>query len=130
MSVAYYLVPKNEIDGFDPGVDGKSLASVDEDFLLDLAQALGVEPLQAFLSGDPAAFDDFGMDDESGEGASEAEWFPAAEGLRTVRAMLAHLRATPDAVPLPGVIEDLEDFERVLRRLDAEDVEFHIAVDY
>ena len=75
MSVAYYIIPEREIEGFDPFVNGKALGHADEKALANLCQQLNVVPLTNFLSEDPDELEEFFAD----EGIEVAETPPAVE---------------------------------------------------
>ncbi|HXH02700.1 MAG TPA: hypothetical protein VNN09_05200 [Candidatus Competibacteraceae bacterium] len=70
--------------------------------------------------------------DEPGDAAATAsEWFEPAAGLSTVRALLEHLRAQPEAVPqADGVCADLEALAEILERAAAAGVRWRLAVDF
>src|SRR5262245_57532357 len=78
----------------------------------DLAERLGLEPRSSFFSRDPQAIAEYlrGLGAEPDlEALPAEEWFDAAEGLTTVRGLLAHLREAPNDVPEPArIIADLE----------------------
>ena len=59
MSVAYYIVPRQEIEGFDHFVNGKAVARANEKKLDTICNSLGVTPLSAFISQDPEELTDF-----------------------------------------------------------------------
>ena len=132
MSVALFIVAERKVRGLSTDVDGKALGR--SSHLDKLAGRAGVRPLMDFFSEDP---------DEAAEAAEElgrpvppggfppVRWHPAAEGLASVRGMLAHLAAHPDAIPhAPVVAADLRAFESVLAGLAAKGVRWHLAVDY
>ena len=133
MGVALYIVPERDVPGLDTFVSGKSLGR-NEKRLDRLAQQAGVEPLMAYFSQAPEEAEAFfeEMEAEPPEGGfAPADWFPAEDGLATVRALLSHLAANPSAVPeQSSVIDDLRQFESVLERLESAGVRWHLAVDY
>lgn len=133
MSVAYYIVPEREIAGFDHFVNGKALGHADEDILNHLCGELNVQSLLAFISQDPEELADF-MEDEDvdmPEEFAEVQWFDATAGLATVRALATHLEGNPDAVKDSNeLIEDLREYESVLKRLEQEKVRWYLALDF
>ena len=138
MSAALFIVLKKDIPGFDPFVNGKALSAAEKK-LDALAKKLGVTPLMDFFSADPQEVLDFLEDEARATGQASSppagltveQWFDPADGLRTVRALRAHLGANPNAVRnAPDVIGDLDEFERVLGRAAAKKVRWHLAVDY
>ncbi|MDJ0941183.1 MAG: hypothetical protein QNJ00_15595 [Woeseiaceae bacterium] len=130
MSVAIYIVCEREVEGTDTFVDGKALGHVDPDVLASIETRLGVTPMYDMISADPEEIGEFF------EGVDDAEippetWYPASKGLETVRALRAHLAENPSGLGnAAAVIEDLDDFERLLRYLDANEVRFHFAMDF
>jgi hypothetical protein len=146
MGAALFIVPEREIEGFDPFVNGKALARcrpagarkwlgrAGGDHLARLAQEAEVRPLMEFFSLNPeealSMIEDLGGDPPEGDLPPE-QWFPASEGLETVRGLLAYLATHPDAADeVEALVEDLRQFEEVLGRLDAEGVSWHLSVDF
>lgn len=129
MSLAYYIVLEHPIDGFDHGVNGKSLARAGK-FLDQLAARVGVKPLMHFFSAstdDVRAFD-HDADVPSAQTIVE-QWFPAEDGLRTVK----KLRVAIDAATLDrkaDVLTDLIEFEVVLEKAQLDGIRWHLAIDY
>lgn len=129
MSVAYYIVPEREIEGFDHFVDGKALGHSNEKALKKLCEKLGVRPLMEFLGQDPAEFGEF-SEDVAGEVAG-VQWFDSSEGLATIRALLQYLAKNPKAMQnSSALVEDLHAYETVLARFEAEKVRWHLALDF
>jgi hypothetical protein len=137
MSLAYFIVPEQDVPGLDCFVDGKALARFPEGLLNRLCAEAGARPLSEFVSQNPeesaAFFEGEGIDPPPG-GFPAEQWFAAAEGLRTVRALLAQ----PDRLKqglgshwtLDAVLGDLQDYERVLIGLERAGVRWHLAVDF
>ena len=135
MGAALYIV----LDRKDPSVenvlDGKALSRTDGE-LASLARRLGVRPLMEFFSmsaeefeADVAQFNPFGSGGEVPP--HEEQWFAAEEGLVTVRALLGHLRAHPQAFPgSDAALSDLEDCAYVLEAADKRGIRWHLSVDY
>ena len=132
MSVALFIVAERKVCGLSTDVNGKALGR--SSHLDKLAERAGVRPLMDFFSEDP---------DEAAEMAEElgrevpvggfppTQWHMAADGLASVRGMLTHLTAHPDAIPhAQAVADDLQEFEAVLVGLAAKGVRWHLAVDY
>ena len=161
MGVAYFVVSEHPVDGFDPVEavpDGKSVARA-TDRLDALAVAAGVRPLPEFLSMSPEeaaafggwvapedrepgmAYPEFGEEEPPDPDQYPPEaWFEPAQGLATVRALIAAVEADPaalDATPRrqrfaaapADVLGDLRDIEAALARLEAAGVRWHLAVD-
>ena len=134
MGAAMYPVFKEPIEPGNPMVDGKCLAHNDR--RLDrAAKAAGVEPLGAFFGmGADAMADLLGLEadelDLPDEADAEEKWFSAAEGLRTVRALLTWIRASPGSLKdEAGVIDELVECERQLAIAEARGIPFHLAND-
>ena len=71
------------------------------------------------------------------EDAPPEQWFAAATGLRTVRALIAAVEAIPTpAEPDPfdpdpaAVLADLHQFATILGHLDAAGIRWHLSVDF
>ena len=95
-----------------------------------VAERLGVSPLSGFFSRDPRAIVDYlrqqGVEPDM-DALPDEEWYEPAEGLATVRGLLAHLRIEPDDVPEPvRIIADLEEIERALAAAAESGVRFHL----
>jgi hypothetical protein len=138
MGSALYIVLERDIDGFDPFVNGKAL-SVHNDDLDRLAKEIGVTPLMDFFSVSPEEALDFiqGEFEASGEEMPELppphpeKWFLPDEGLRTVQALQEHLVMNKESPQdWKGVLSDLDEFEKVLKRAQKENVRWHLGVDF
>jgi len=127
MGAALFIALERQIPDFDPFVDGKALSEA-ADQVDAIATSLGVRPLMEFFSADPdiaAEFLDEGVE------APPQTWFPASDGLATVRALRAHLTANPSAMPKPEmVLRDLSDMERVLSAASEHGVGWCLQVDF
>ena len=133
MGVAWYIVLEKKIPGFDPAVNGRALARA-EKILGTLATELGVPGLMQFFSAAPeelAGFaEDHGVDLESkGIILAAEKWFPAEDGLRTVRALIQAGERNRVSQPDP-IMGDLKEFENVLEIAQRDDVRWHLAIDY
>lgn len=120
MGAALYIVLEKQIPGLDTMVDGKTL-SREEEPLAELATRLGVRPLMEFFSMNAEDAAEF-----LGEEATAEQWFPAEEGLKTVRALLGQVEKAPE---LKAAREDLVGFERVLGAAQKNGVRWHLAID-
>ena len=134
MGVALFIVAEREVPGLDTFVNGKALGRAKPRQLDRLAQAAGVRPLGEFYSISPeeavAAVEGFGGEMPAG-GYPPERWFPAEDGLASVRGLLAHLAASPDAIrEVDAIRDDLQQFQEVLSGLAAAGVGWHLAVDY
>ena len=146
MGVAFFIVAERPVEGLDTFVDGKALAHCRPagtearggrqmgQHLEELARQAGVRPLMEFFSEDPDNIRSF-LDEEDGEVSDidipPEQWFPASEGLVSVRGLLSYLATHPETTSdVERVIEDLRQFEEVLGQLDAAGVQWHLAVDF
>jgi len=145
MGVALFIVAERPVEGLDTFVDGKALAHCRPAgakarggrqagrHLEALARQASVRPLMEFFSESPDNIRSL-LDEEGGE-VTEIDmpperWFPASEGLASVRGLLSHLATHPETTAeVERVIEDLRQFEEVLGQLDAAGVQWHLAVD-
>ena len=132
MSTALYIVLEAPQPGFDTFVDGKALSRAEEE-LASMAGEIGVRPLMEFFSmsreeaANQAQEFNTGLDMDS----FAEDWFTAAEGLQTVRALLEHVDAHPDKVPSgAGVANELTGFVHVLEEAQRRGIRWHLAVDY
>ena len=58
-------------------------------------------------------------------------WFTAGEGLRTVRALIAHLEGHPRSFQgADAALSDLQDFAYVLEQAEQRGIRWHLCVDY
>jgi hypothetical protein len=132
MGAAFYIVPEREVEGFDIFVSGKALARCEQ--LDHFAVLAGAQPLMEFFSQDPVELAEFleseGVDPDP-DALTEERWFPAVDGLQSVRGILAFLAANPKTTPdLAAIVEDLHALESVLGRLETEGIRWHLAVDF
>jgi hypothetical protein len=133
MGSALFIALEQEIPGFDPFVNGKVLADASDE--LDAAAAkLKVTPLMqyfsqdaeetaSFLEGEGVEMDDFEIPPET--------WFPAADGLKTVEALLDHFEHMPNSPPQAvDIVRELQEFRTVLHRAADHEVRWHLDVDF
>jgi hypothetical protein len=133
MSVALYIILERPVPGLDDHVNGKALGRAGK-LLDDLAEKAGTKSLMKFFSASPEEMSEFA----SGHGVAVEEnatlfppeqWFPAEEGLVTVR----RLREAARAERIDNwqrILADLDEFERVLDVAREQGVGWHLAVDY
>jgi hypothetical protein len=123
MSVALYPVLESPDIDIDATVDGKALSRASA--LLDrLALSAGVTPLTEFIS---AESDDYGVLEEAGIELPATKWSSAADGLRTVRALLDGVRQAREGDG--ALLADLHALEKVLVQADERHVRWHLAID-
>lgn len=130
-----YIVVEGEDPGFDIFVNGRSLAR-HEDALERLALRIGVRPLIEFFSADENSMS---LLIEEGAGNQELmkrlpppQWYTGAAGLATVSALLGALRLEPHLLGTEGpqVLEELEQYARVLGKTEARKLRWHLAVSW
>ena len=133
MGAATYIVLETEAADIENLADGKALSRA-EHVLTPLARELGVTPLMDFFS---LSTEDYATSAEEfniptgPEGPPTEQWFAAEDGLRTVRALLAHVETHPELVDNPDrVLDDLRNFSDVLGAAQAKGLRWHLAVDY
>ncbi len=135
MAASLYIVVQGEDPGFDTFVGGRALAR-NEDALEKLAERLQVSPLLEFFSADENSM---ALLVEQGAGNPEwachlpqPQWFPASDGLFTVRALIGFLTANPAAIgsETSPVLFELTEYERVLHKTAQRGLLWHLAVSW
>lgn len=121
-----FIALERDIPGLDAYVNGHALSESDP-ALQQICSDLGVTPLMEFFGQDLGDFAELVDDTEESQGAA---WFEAADGSRTIEALLAHLRGTPDSLAnTTDVLEELGEWRTVLERAGAESVRWHVEMD-
>jgi hypothetical protein len=133
MSVAYYIVLDQDIDGLDVETDGKAFAR-HYPALDALAASLNLPEIDHFVSIDDEDLEAL-LGEEAlalGEGEEEdVNWRSAEEGLAFFGALAAHLRSQPGALPdVPGVLADLDRYIDVLQAAAPHGANFYLAIDF
>ena len=135
MSASLYIVVEGEDPGFDIFVNGHALAR-NEDALERLAERLKVTPLLEFFSADENSMalllEQGAGNPEWANHLPEPQWFAPSTGLVTVSALLEFLHASPVALgsETGGVVSELREYERVLRKADQRGFRWHLAVSW
>jgi hypothetical protein len=98
-----------------------------------ITEQLELPPLTSFVSADPDHVADYllqhDLNPEDFPIPGEA-WFAPADGLKTVRALLAHLKTEPAAVADPvRVVQELRVIEMMLVKAEQDQVAFHLTSD-
>jgi hypothetical protein len=126
---------EGEDPGYDTFVNGQALAR-NEDALERLAERLDVPPLLDYFSADENSM---ALLLEQGAGdpvwaplLPPPQWFAAADGLLTVRALTDFLRKSPVALgsETPTVAAELREYERVLSKTALHGLRWHLAVSW
>jgi hypothetical protein len=134
MGIMMFIMLKREIPGLKDELDGKGLAwhHVDLD---SIATGIGVPTLSDFVSMTAEEMEEMmaAAGQDVPEGFKE-EWFPAADGLRTVEALLVHFRHHLATVKKfqrgEGVVGDLKEAARILGVARRHRVRFHFTCAY
>ncbi|MGA3081259.1 MAG: hypothetical protein ABSD44_07740 [Terracidiphilus sp.] len=135
MAASLYIVVEGEDPGFDIFVNGHALAR-NEDALERLAERLDVHPLLEFFSADEnsmALLLEQGAESPLwARPLPQPQWFDAAEGLLTVRALIEFLDANPTAQgsETQPVLIELRSYERVLLKTAQHGLRWHLAVSW
>jgi len=135
MAACLYIVVEGEDPGFDIYVNGHALAR-NEDALDRLAERLNVRPLLEFFSADENSM---AMLLEQGAGnpdwalhLPEPQWYSATDGLLTACALIDFLKANAAALgsETQPVLNELREYERVLRKTAQKGLRWHLAVSW
>jgi hypothetical protein len=131
VSVAYFIVPEREVEGVDVSVNGKALAR--SNGLTKLARRAKVRPLDEYYAMSPEEAADY-IEESGGQVPADAlpdqAWFEPAEGLATVRGLLAYIANHPGkTTDEAAIVRDLRDFETALLQLQGHGVRWHLGSD-
>jgi hypothetical protein len=135
MAASLYIVVEGEDPGFDIFVNGQALAR-NEDALESLAGRLKVSPLLEFFSADENSMalllEQGAGDPEWARHLPQPQWFSAAEGLVSIRALIQFLAADPAALgsDTQPVLLELREYERVLTKTAQHRLRWHLAVSW
>jgi hypothetical protein len=136
MSAAFFIVLDREDSGVDTMVNGKFL-SQDAKRLEEIAESLGIRPLEAWISYSPeearAMMEEMGTDPDEIEKLElpEQSWYEPQEGLDWVNAVATHVRANPSSLENPeGVLEDLKEYRTAFEQAKAVGARWNLQVDF
>lgn len=130
-----YIVVQGEDPGFDIFVNGHGLAR-NEDALERLAEKLGVKPLLEFFSADQNSMalllDEGAGNPDWAKTLPPPQWFTPEDGLITICTLLDYFRTAPATLgnETEGVIHELEEYERVLRKTADRSLRWQLAVSW
>jgi hypothetical protein len=130
-----YIVVQGDDPGFDIFVNGHALAR-NEDALEKLAEKLGVKPLLEFFSADQNSMalllEEGAGDPEWAKTLPPPQWFSPEDGLITICTLLDFLRLSSTALgsETKGVVQELDEFEKVLRKTAAKRLRWQLAVSW
>jgi hypothetical protein len=135
MAASMYIVVQGEDPGFNIYVNGRALAR-HESAVERLALELGVRPLLEFFSADESSM---ALLIEEGAGNPDLlkrlpppQWYRGEDGLPTVMALIESLENDPQQLGTEGasVLEELREYEVVLRKTAERDLRWHLAVSW
>jgi hypothetical protein len=135
MAASLYIVVEGEDPGFDIFVNGHALAR-NEDALERLAERLNVASLLEFFSADEnsmALLLDQGAENPDWPmPLPQPQWYEAADGLRTIRALIDYLVQDTGALSseTQPALSELREYERVLRKTAQHGLRWHVAVSW
>jgi hypothetical protein len=135
MAASLYIVVEGEDPGFDIFVNGRSLAR-NEEALDRLAATLRITPLLDFFSADRNSMalllEQGTGEPEWAQNLPQPQWYSPADGLATVRALIAFLIRNPGAIGSETlqVLSELREFERVLRKTADYGLRWHLAASW
>ena len=135
MAASMYIVVEGEDPGFNIFVNGRALAR-HESAVERLALELGVRPLIEFFSADESSM---ALLIEEGAGNPDLlkrlpppQWYRGEDGLPTVMALIQSLEGDPQQLGTEGasVLEELREYEVVLRKTAERGLRWHLAVSW
>jgi len=135
MAASMYIVVEGEDPGFNIFVNGRALAR-HEDAVEKIALDLGVRPLIEFFSADESSM---ALLIEEGAGNPDLlkklpppQWYRGEDGLPTVLALIAELENDAAQLGTEGaiVLEELREYEIVLRKTAERGLRWHLAVSW
>ncbi len=130
-----YIVVEGEDPGFDIFVNGRALARYVEE-IEKLALSLKVRPLIDFFSADETSMslliEEGAHTQQAGRKLLPPQWYFGSEGLETIEALIGALSDEPHKLGTEGplVLEELEDYQRVLRKTEERGLRWHLAVSW
>jgi hypothetical protein len=135
MAASMYIVVEGDDPGYNIYVNGRALAR-HESAVEKLALDLGVRPLLEFFSADENSMalliEEGGGNPEILKRLPPPQWYPPADGLQTVEALVKSLQGDPQQLGPegPDVLSELQEYERVLRKTAERGLRWHLAVSW
>ena len=130
-----YIVVEGDDPGYDIFVNGRALAR-HEGALERLALDHGVRPLIEFFSADANSMALL-IEEGAGnpallENLPPPQWYRAQDGLRTITALRESMEQEPHQLGTEGgaVLQELREYETVLRKTAARGLRWHLAVSW
>ena len=134
MGASYFIVLDNDQPGFDPFVNGKSIAR-DAKGLTKVCKQLSIRSPEEYIS---ISSDDFesmadGLDVDITDdvGSPAGKWFTPDEGLAWIIKLRSHIQANPNVMKNPsGVLSDLNEYEQVFTKARQVGAKWHFSIDF
>jgi hypothetical protein len=135
MAASMYIVVEGEDPGYNIFVNGRALAR-HEDAVERMALSLGVRPLIEFFSADESSM---ALLIEEGAGNPDLlkklpppQWYRGEDGLPTIKALIEELEHDTTQLGTEGaiVLEELREYEVVLRKTAERGLRWHLAVSW
>jgi hypothetical protein len=134
LSLGFVIVLERDIDGVEPrNLDGRTLASKRHtlDSLAHEHDLPGLGEFVAFSQQEAEALAEDMRFDAPTVGHQSGRWFPSADGLEVVRAILTSLNEDAEDVEDAGaIVTQLEFMETVLAAAEGQGVRFRLSLDY
>ena len=130
MSTAYFIVLEDESLGIDTFVNGKFIAqSFDE--LNVFCKTHQLKTVEDYFSQDASEFMDEieGMEDFNIP-AQDIQWFEAQEGIDWCQTLIKKLNNEPSNLNVELIVEDLDEYASVFKRIKTHDIKWHFELDY
>lgn len=131
----FYITLEQNLDEIDILPSGKAVAKMMER-LDEITDDIGVTRLSDFVGGEGEDLSEIAEQegwDLGGFASSHggAQWFDAADGLDTVRALAGYIESDPDSIKrAKALLEELKEFEKVLEIAQQHNTRFRLEADY
>lgn len=130
---AIFPVLDKEVEGIDISTVSGKMINRYEPELSEILVNNGLKSIMDFFGGNPLDY----LDEEEFEDIEIPEdelvekWFEPKDGLKFVQFLISHLQKTSDffGEETKDVIEDLEDFESVLKKAQIANAKWHIEIE-
>jgi len=135
MAASLYIVVEGEDPGYDTFVNGRALVR-NEDALERVALNIGARPLIEFFSADENSMalliEEGAGDPTLLEYLPPPQWYAARDGLESISALLDYIRREPADLGSESefIREELEEYEKVLRKTSERGLRWHLAVSW
>lgn len=127
MSIAYFVVFKDEESNSDTFVNGKNIARVFDD-LTSFCKKYSLKAIEDYHSQNVDEFlEDF---DDLEIPEQQVLWFEAQEGLDWATTLIKVLKTKPVNFEVKPVIDDLNEYLSVFKQAKKLNVKWHLELDY